>query len=372
MRIVLVGGGTGGHFYPLIAVAEVLRERAAAGGTPLEIFYAGPEPYDKDALASQDIRFLHCPAGKMRRYHALSNLFTPFITAWGFLVALVKLFVHYPDALLSKGGYTSVPLVLAAAFLRIPIVIHESDTSVGRANRIGARFATYIGVAYPDTAKFFPERKTALVGIPIRKALHAAPSADIRPLGIDASLPVILVLGGSQGAERVNTLILEALDELLAHYQLVHQTGAKNLDAVVKTADALIPDAALRGRYHPFGFLSAELLSAAYGAASLVVSRAGSTTIFETAIHARPAILIPIPEDVSHDQRTNAYAFARGGGAIVMEEGNLSDGLLAAEVNRIMNDAGVYEGMAKAAQSFAPADAAEKMADLLTGIATAH
>lgn len=372
-RIVLVGGGTGGHFYPLMAVAEALINKASKATWNLELFYIGPDPYDKASLDELGIRFLACPSGKMRRYRSILNVLSPFLLVWGILVAIVKLFRWYPDVVMSKGGYTSVPVIIAAWLLWIPIVIHESDTSVGRANRLGAKLARYIGIAYPSTTASLPADKTALVGIPIRRALlEPAKDPDSTIPGLDPHIPLILVLGGSSGAERVNNLILESLDDLLPNYAIVHQTGAKLLEETKKTAEALVLDATLRSRYHPVGLLSAEELNNAYGRASIVISRAGSTTIFENAVHGMPAILIPIPEDISHDQRSNAYEYARSGGAIVMEEGNLRDGLLAGEIKRILEDEKTYRTMSEAARSFAPVDSAEKVADALISIGGEH
>ena len=373
MRIVFVGGRTGGHFYPLIAIAEAVRVRFAELSRPIELFYMGPHPYDHEALRANSITFVRCPSGKLRRYRSILNIFSPLLVMWGTAVALFKLFTIYPDAVMSKGGDTSVPVVVAAWLLRIPIVVHESDASAGRANRLAARFARHVGIAYQETAEQFPREKTALVGIPIRHELQTQALQNGREvLGIETPLPLILVLGGSSGAERLNTLILESLDELLPSYGIIHQTGKDHAVSVQKTAETLIRDPELQNRYHPVGFLSALMLHTAYGVASIVISRAGSTTIFENAIHKKPAILIPIPEEISHDQRKNAYAYARGGGAIVMEEGNLRDGLLAAEIARIMGDSDTYQSMSEAAGRFAPNDAAERLADLLLRIGDEH
>lgn len=370
MRIVLVGGGTGGHFYPLIAIVEAFEGRE--GGQP-EFFYMGPKPYDAAMLEAHGIQFVSCPAGKIRRYRSILNIVSPFLILWGIFVALIKLFIIYPDTVMSKGGYTSVPVVIAAWLLRIPIVVHESDRGPGRANRLGGRLASYVAISYSETATHFPKKNIAQTGIPIRKALLAEVSKnEFAQLGIDISLPLVLVLGGSQGAERINNLILESLDELLPKYNVIHQTGESHFNTVTVTAETLIADEALRARYRPTPLMPAETLNVAYHAARIVVSRAGSTTIFENAVHAKPSILIPIPEDVSHDQRENAYTYARSGGAIVMEEGNLRDGLLAAEIARIIGDQGVYNEMAAAANAFAPKDAAGKLAGILEIIGERH
>ena len=373
MRIVLVGGGTGGHFYPLMAIAEAVRERAGAA-TPA-LYYLGPHPYNLAALSEGNISFLWCPAGKQRRYFSLLNIPALFITLFGVLVALFHLFRVYPDVVMSKGGFTSVPVVLAAWLLRIPVVAHESDAAVGRANRLAAGIARYIGVAYAETATSLPKAKTALVGVPIRKEVleTKAVSAARAALGLSDTLPLILVLGGSLGAARINTLILDTLDELLPHYHLIHQTGQQNFAHVTATAQSLLANTSkFQHRYRPSPFLPVSTYANALGAADIVIARAGSTTIYEIAAHATPAILIPIPERISHDQRTNAYTYARTGAASVLEQDNLKDGLLYAEVTRIMGDEETYRTMQSAARAFAIRDAAPRIADILLEIANEH
>jgi len=370
MRIVFTGGGTGGHFYPLIAIAESIRENALS--SQAELYYIGPEPYDKTSLDSQNIQFVSCPSGKMRRYFSFKNFTDFFKVIFGFFVALFKLFWIYPDVIMSKGGYTSVPVVLASWFLRIPVVVHESDVHPGRSNKIGGIVAQYIAISYPDTIEDFPKEKTALTGIPFRSILKTTTEDPLTKLGVDPSLPLILVLGGSSGAERVNNLILESLDELLPKYTIIHQTGKEHYKTVVDSATELITNENIRSRYIPTAFLDPEKMNLALDGASLIISRAGSGTIFEIALHGTPSILIPIPEKISHDQRTNAYTYARATGAVVLEEGNLRDDLLAAEVNRIMGDQEIYSKMSEGARSFTPTDAAEKISDILRQITADH
>ncbi len=368
MRIVLVGGGTGGHFYPLMAIAEALYARAHADGLPPpELFYLGPDPYDQDALSTLRIAYESCPAGKTRRYRSLLNILDPFFVLYGTLVAIVKLFRIYPDVVMSKGGYTSVPVVLAAAFLRIPIVIHESDAKVGRANKLAARFARYIAITYPEASHQLPKEKVALTGTPIRHALFC-PRAEQTP----TERPIILVLGGSSGALRVNNLILETLPDALTQYDVIHQTGKAHRAVVEVMAKGLVPDDSLRSHYIPKAFLSEHEMQDALARASVIVSRAGSNTIAEIALSKKPAILIPIPEDVSHDQRANAYAYAREGGAVVLEEKNLTPHLLLAEIERILTHDDVRAQMVKGAELFIFPHAADTLARALIDIGKEH
>lgn len=368
-RIMLVGSGSGGHFYPLIAVAESLQKQP----NPPKLYFIGPDPYDAAALQEHDITFIKCAAGKRRKYRSILNFFDVFKTIWGFFQAFYKLLVIYPDIVFSKGGYTSVPVVIAAWLLRIPVLVHDSDAVPGSATKLTAPFATYIGIAYKEAAEFLPADKTALTGIPMRQSVLQPATADARAkLGVSQEKPLILVLGGSQGAVRVNELILETLDELLPHYSIIHQTGVAHFAVVVETAKAVITDQTELGRYHPIQFIDAAILNDAMHAASIIISRAGSGTIHEIAVHGKPSILIPIPEGISHDQRKNAYAYARTGAASVIEEKNMRDGLLAAEINRIMSDQRIYGEMSSAATQFAPRNAADTIAKLLSDIAEGH
>ena len=153
MRIGLVGGGSGGHFYPLIAVVEALETYP----NKPDLFYFGPNSYNEVLLKKHKIKFVYCPAGKLRLYFSIQNFFDVFRNFFGIFVALFKLFLIYPDVIFSKGGYTSVPILFAARLLRIPVVIHESDTVPGRANIMAKNFAKYIAISYPEALSYFPE-----------------------------------------------------------------------------------------------------------------------------------------------------------------------------------------------------------------------
>jgi UDP-N-acetylglucosamine--N-acetylmuramyl-(pentapeptide) pyrophosphoryl-undecaprenol N-acetylglucosamine transferase len=334
MRIAFVGGGTGGHFYPT--------------------------PYSSEELAASNIRYVYCPAGKVRRYFSIQNVLDVFRTALGLFVALYQLFVWYPDVVFSKGGYTSVPVLLAARFYRIPVVIHESDSKAGRASLLAKKYARYIGIAYDEVATSFPAEKTALVGIPIRSVIKQIDPDPFGTLGIARDIPLIYVTGGSLGADRINNLVLRSLKSLLPQFQIFHQTGVIHEKSVVETAQALITDPALLSRYYVHGTVNARTVSTLYDAAALIISRAGSTTIFEIAMHGKPAIIIPIPEEISHDQRSNAYAYARSGAASVLE------------VQSIMTDQAKYFSMSSAARSFAKPNAALAMAQVLISIGNEH
>lgn len=368
MRIGFVGGGTGGHFYPLIAVAQELN----ASEQQPALYYFGPSPYDIKLLEANGIDYIYCPAGKLRMYFSIQNFFDIFRSFFGIFVALWKLYIIYPDVIFSKGGYTSVPILTAARFLKIPVVIHESDAVPGRANKLAIKYARYIGIAYDDVAQYFPAEKTAMVGIPLRKEVTLIPENPFEQLGIPNDKPLIFVTGGSTGADRINNLILLSSSQLLKDYRIFHLTGPDNLENFRLSAQSLLEGTGLMENYYLEGNISAEMIAALMSAASIVITRAGSTTLFEIASHGKPAIIIPIPEDVSRDQRTNAYAYARSGAATVIEEHNLTPHLLAEEIHSIISDPSRQALMSQAAKGLYIEGAAGKIANILISIGTEH
>ncbi len=215
--------------------------------------------------------------------------------------------------------------------------------------------------------------KIARVGIPVRREVaHVEREGARELLGLDTSVPTVAILGGSLGSQRINETVLSALPELVSGMNVIHQTGKDHFTNVEQTAKIALAGDAHASRYHLFPYLNAESMRRVAGAANLVVSRAGSTAITEISLWRTPAILIPIPESVSHDQRTNAYAYAHTGAAVVIEEGNLTPHLLASEVRRITGDAATSATMSAAAATFSTGDAARVIADEIASIGLSH
>ncbi len=374
MKILFTGGGTGGHFYPIIAVAEALsdevRERRLLEP---QLYYAAPDPYDRELLLANNITFVPVAAGKIRNYFSILNFFDYFKTAWGVLRSVLRIFFLYPDVVFSTGGYVAFPTLLAAKFFRIPVVILQCDVDPGRVNKWAAKFAQKIAVAFAEGAEFFPKEKVAHTGNPIRKeVLLPAREGALEFLKLRRELPIILVTGGSQGSQTINDAILDALPQLLGAYQVVHQTGRANIHEVEGRAKVVLTDSLLAEHYKPFDYLNDLATRMAAGAASLVISRAGAGNIFETAAWGIPSILIPIPEPISHDQTKNAFAYARHGGAVVVEQTNLTPGLLVSEINRILSHPETTRTMQNAAKGFARPDAAKAIANVILDIALSH
>ncbi len=373
MKIAFTGGGSGGHFYPIIAVAEeVMTLSKEKRLLDPELIYMANVPYNENLLFSKGIRFVATPAGKIRRYFSLLNIVDAVKTAWGVCITLVKLFQIYPDVVFGKGGYVSFPTLLAARLLRIPVIIHESDSKPGRVNAWAAKFAKRIAISYPQSAEFFPAAKTAYTGNPIRQEIREPLSnGAYEYFGFQKDVPTILILGGSQGAVTINENLMDILPALVERYQIIHQTGKANIEAVKRTAEVVLTDSKYRSRYKAFDYLNDLNLRMSAGISQLAISRAGST-IFELAAWGIPSIIIPINETVSHDQVHNAFNYAHAGGCIVIEEGNLSPHVLQTEIDRLFETVGLLGTMAASAKKFSRLDSARLIAEEILGLALEH
>ncbi|TSC58628.1 MAG: UDP diphospho-muramoyl pentapeptide beta-N acetylglucosaminyl transferase [Parcubacteria group bacterium Greene0416_79] len=373
MKILFTGGGSGGHFYPIIAIADALLRIAREERLiPPRLFFMGPSAYDERLLFDRSITFVPVAAGKVRRYLSVKNIIDLFKTAWGLVCACVLLFRIFPDIVVGKGGFGSFPALVAARLFNIPVLIHESDSVPGRVNRWAGRFAGRVAVSFPEAATYFPNGKIAYTGNPIRKELLEDASRDVKDVfGLQSEIPTIAVLGGSQGAATLNEVLLRALPELLHRYQVVHQTGTAQIADITARATVLLEHHPESNRYHLVGYLSTDALRALRGTAALIISRAGST-IFEIAAFGIPSILIPISDSNGNHQRENAYAYARSGAARVVEETNLTPTILLHEIQDILDDPPMRKIMAAQARLFAKTDAAEVIAREILGMALKH
>ncbi len=373
MKILFTGGGTGGHFYPIIAIAEAINELSYTRKLlDPQLYYAAPEPYDRQMLLGQNITFVPTSAGKMRRYFSLLNILDWFKTAWGIIRSIVRIFFLYPDVIFGKGGYASFPTLLAARIFNIPVVIHESDSVPGKVNRWAGRFAKKIAISYPEAAEFFPKERVAFTGNPIRKAiLFPAREGAVEFLKLDPTVPLILVLGGSQGATALNEVVLGALLELVKTYQIVHQVGTTNLEEVQGRAKIILENSENANHYKPFAYLNDLAMRMSAGVATLVISRAGST-IFEIAAWGLPSIIVPLPSSAEDHQTKNAFSYARSGACSVIEQNNLTPTLVVSEVHRILNNPEIQQRMSEGAKSFAREDAPKLIAEALVDIGLSH
>ncbi|HEY4500418.1 MAG TPA: glycosyltransferase [Candidatus Paceibacterota bacterium] len=373
MKIILTGGGTGGHFYPIIAVAESIRKITKAERLiEPALYYMGPKQYDERALFENGVVFERSYAGKMRRYFSLLNIFDVLKTIIGVINAVISVWRIYPDVVFSKGGYVSFPVLLSARLLHIPVIIHESDSHPGRVNLWAGKFAEKVAISYKEAAGYFPTGKVAFTGNPVRReVMEPARSGAREFLKLNSDLPVILILGGSQGSQRINEAIIGILPELVKKYYVIHQTGKENIDEMTHTADVILNESLYRDRYKPFAYLNTLAMRMASGAAGLIISRAGSQ-IFEIALWGIPSIIIPIPEEISHDQTSNAFAYSASGACSVIEEINLTPHVLALEIDRIVQSAEIQKKMRAGAGQFAHRGAADTIAREVIRIALSH
>lgn len=359
-RVIMAGGGTGGHLFPGIAVVEELRRRAP----DVEVTFVGTErgiearvlPERGERLELLEVRPLK---GRTAPELMRSMMMIPgaLSRASGLLTEL------RPDVVIGVGGYAAGPMLLAAATRGVPTAILEQNAHVGLTNRLLAPLAGRAYVAFEDAARQIGERKARLVGNPVRRAfVDAARKALIDPDGFEARASRVLVLGGSQGAKALNETVPEALARLdLASLgvRVLHQTGAAMRDAV-------------EARYRELG-VDAEVVSfiddmaRAYSSASLVIARAGATTLAEVCAIGRPSILVPYPYAADDHQARNAEALERGGAAVSLRESALTPTVLAAEARRLLEDPAARAKMADAARSHGRPDAAAAIVDDLAG-----
>lgn len=363
MRILFSGGGTGGHFFPIIAVAREIKKIAEEERIlDVELFYMGPSRFGSDELKKEDILSIPVTSGKIRRYFSLQNIFDIFKIFFGVVTALWKLFWIMPDVIFLKGGYGSFPALIAAYIYGIPLMIHDSDSIPGMVSKLGGRFAKRIGIAFPMAAGFFPDKKVALVGIPLRKGLFGGTRNEAEEnFNVFSGKKCILVMGGSQGAEALNDAVLGVIKDLTDEFEIIHQAGKENLEEVRLQASELLRSFH-KERYHLFGFLNENAMRDAYLLANLIVSRAGATSIFEIANLGKPSILIPLKNSAQDHQRENAYSYVESGACVILEESNLTPHLLLGEIKRLMENPEKMRQMGEAAKKFARPDSAELIA----------
>ncbi|MDO8676569.1 MAG: UDP-N-acetylglucosamine--N-acetylmuramyl-(pentapeptide) pyrophosphoryl-undecaprenol N-acetylglucosamine transferase [Candidatus Azambacteria bacterium] len=375
IRIVLTGGGTGGHLFPLVAVSRKLNELARSSdlGEP-EIYYLGPGLFLESSLEREEMNFHYkiIMTGKWRRYFSFKNFIDFFKIGIGLLQALYEVWRIMPDVIFSKGGYGSFGPVIAGWIYRIPIILHDSDSVPGLTNKILARFALLVAISFNEAADHFPKNKTYFTGEAIRDAFFLPPKPETeRPLlHLTSQRPTMLILGGSQGAQKINDIVLDILPDLLNMAEVIHQTGDENYLSVL--GESKVALAGLSGEllasYHPVNFLVEPEYIAAYHSADLVISRSGAGSIFEIAASGKASIIIPITDSANNHQRKNAYIFASDGRAEVIEESNLTPRLLMSVIGTILNNPGKKKSMEEKARKFATPDAAKLIAQALLNL----
>lgn len=327
-KIILTGGGTAGHVTPNIALLPALKEDG------FEVSYIGSyKGMEKQLIESQGIPYYGISSGKLRRYFDWKNFTDPFRVLHGYFQAKRLLKKINPDVIFSKGGFVSVPVVLAAKRLHIPALIHESDMTPGLANRLAMRGATQVCCNFPETVSKIEGNKGVLTGTPIRQELMAGDATKgLSFCGFTADKPVLLIIGGSQGSVFINNAVHGSLDELLQEFQIIHLCGKGNLDETLEG----------RTGYRQFEYISAELPDL-FAAASLIISRAGANAICELLALRKPNILIPLSLNASRgDQILNANSFEKQGFSKVLEEESVTAESLTATVREVYKNRQTY------------------------------
>lgn len=367
-RILLVGGGSGGHVYPLVAVAEELKNQAQQKGLDLELLFLGEGVFFDEAVKEGGYNFKTIWSGKLRRYVSPLTLLDILKIPVGFLQSLWHIFWFMPDIVFVKGGAISFAPAIISRLYFIPLYIHESDSVPGLANRLVSKLAKRIFIAFESAAKYFDASKIEYVGNPVRKNILSGDKSQAMALfNLRQERKTVLVLGGSQGARAINNAILDALVVLVDKFQIIHQCGQSQYNEVKAAVDKIIKegessyDAKVKDNYHLYPFFNSGQMAFAYAAADVIVSRAGAGLIFEIAYLGKPAILVPLVNGSRGEQITNAFELAKFG-AVVVEEENLTRNIILNQIEHLLENSALVSEKIK---GFITTDAVSKIASFL-------
>ena len=328
-RIILTGGGTAGHVTPNIALLPRLKE------LQYDIHYIGSyNGIEKELIEQFGIPYHGISSGKLRRYFSLQNFTDPFRVIKGFGEAKKLIKLLEPDVIFSKGGFVSVPVVMAGKKCKVPTIIHESDMTPGLANKLSIPSATKVCCNFPETVAHLPADKAVLTGSPIRQELLSGDKAKaLEFTGLTYDKPVILVIGGSLGAVAVNNAVRSVLPELLKDFQVIHLCGRNKLDASLQGLEG----------YVQYEYIKDELKDL-FALTDIVISRAGANAICELLALHKPNLLIPLSANASRgDQILNARSFERQGFSMVLEEEELTDESLLSAVHHLYDNRAQYK-----------------------------
>lgn len=361
MKILFTGGGTGGHIFPIVAIARELRNLYEKDD--LVLHYIGPKDQLSLVQIEQEGFKIHTIiSGKIRNYFSWENI-TDFLfkIPIGFLQSFFMLLFIRPKLVFSKGGTGSLPATFSARILGIPVFLHESDIVPGKSNRATSKWAKKIFISFEKT-EYFDLSKTTLTGSPIKKELAEGNEETAREIfEINSNKPVLMILGGSQGAQSINEFILNILNDILPRYEVIHVCGKNNYDSL----NALLPatiNKGLESFYHLRANLNEIEIKHAYKISSLIISRAGSASIFEIAALGKPSILIPLSSSAHDHQTKNAYEYAKNGACVIIEQENLIPHFFVGRVDSLIGSPQTLEKMGYGALAFAKPLAAKAIA----------
>ena len=419
MKVLLTGGGTGGHLIPLLAVVSELKKLSKEKETarPEFLLLTSDSEFNEN-ISDAGIQIKTIKAGKLRRYFSWKNFADIFKIPIGIIQSLYYIYKFKPDVVFSKGGFTSIPPVVAAWILRIPIITHESDIIPGLANKIIARLSSKILISFSAAEKYFNKNEIILTGNPVRDDITKGKKENaLKFFDLSSDLPTILIFGGSQGAQKINEMVLKILPDLIERCQVIHQCGTKNYDKIKSEIKNLSPRRNLsaepacrtgrdcdeqtrdplqslpvrqagsaerlqRGgsegilkikntvdnlnlenpeRYKLYSYLDKKMKDA-YAIADIVVSRAGANSISEIAVLGKPNILIPLSTSAANHQFKNAEFFVKKGASLLINETVSSSDDLLNCILKILSDKNLRDEMKNALQDLSPQDSARRIA----------
>lgn len=381
MKVVLTGGGSGGHISPALAVAKLLKEDQNTSllyiGGRMTMEGSTGASLEEQLVKPTGIPYVNIRVGKLRRGgFSLATIKRLWGVFPGFFEAIRHLRSFKPDVVFASGGYVSLPVVIAASLLRIPIVIHEQTAVVGLANKISARYATKIAITFPQSAAYFPTSKTVVTGNPLRpEVLQPNPKNSQVMAWLQSTskqLPLLYITGGGQGSHIINTTIEAILPELLTSYRIIHQCGAHvqfaDYERLIEVKNTL--DSQRSNNYFPSKFFTPDEVGAIYQQADLAIARSGANTVLELAAVGLPAIFIPIPW-VTHDEQThNAQVLVEVGLARILPEADLSPQSLQSSIEAFMQRLPQLDPAKVKAKEIVDLNAASSLVALLQEVAS--
>jgi UDP-N-acetylglucosamine--N-acetylmuramyl-(pentapeptide) pyrophosphoryl-undecaprenol N-acetylglucosamine transferase len=378
LRMIVTGGGTGGHIYPALTTITTLQDRLAETGTAPELLWVGVANSLESKIAARNgIPFRAITTGKLRRSpnprELARNVADVFRVLLGIVQAVVTVARIRPAVVLSTGGYVSVPIGLAARLFGVPYLMHEQTLGLGLANRILARVATRILLSHQaslDHLRPSARRRAVVTGNPIRPAmLNGDAAKGIAAYGLDPAVPIVLVTGGATGARQINRMLTEALPDLLQHCQVVHQCGSLDHAEMRQVAERL--PASVAHRYRVVDFIHDELPDV-LAAAAVVVARSGAGTVAELTALGKASILIPYPVSAGDEQRITARHLAEIGAAVMLDGDQATPAQLRTEITHLLADPRRRAMISQVATAQGRPDAALRVVTEILTVTAAH
>lgn len=359
MKIAICAAGTGGHIYPGIAFVQYLK---SAGDPASVMFFCSNKMIDKEIFKKEGLEAVPLISSGLMGNFLVSFFKAALFDLIGYFQSLWALLRSRPDVLLSMGGYLSLPVVVAASTLRIPVVLHEQNAIAGRANRMMSRLATKIAVTFEESASYFPAGKTRVTGNPVRKKIIEAERTSSRiKLSVNDRDTLLLVAGGSQGARSINDAVIEMLPRLNNNgLHIVHACGEKDYQRV-RSLVGLMQD--IRPNYSLLPYI--DDISSVLAASDLVISRSGATMLCEIAAKGVASLLIPYPHSADGHQKANARLFENKGAAVLLEDGSLKNGSLEEIIIKMTGDKQKLRSMGDKALMLSRPDASKRLKELI-------